>query len=407
MSKNLKVLLIAPHISREATGEGFVAYKWAEQLQLKVELTVLALQSKKHTDLALQLPQAKVITWAEPPIPKIAARFVAMFKPQWFYFQHQVVKYLAEKSEEFDIAHQIMPQGMRYASPLRKSSTPYVIGPLGGSLSTPTAFRSEMRNEKWYTRFRILDGIRLRMDPSLRASYAKAAMVLGVAPYVREKLQAHNVPFKLYRNLLELGVDAVEPQGTVRRSDDLVILHVGRGVRNKGLRDVVRAMALLSDKPALRLVSVGGGHEIEVCRQEAANLGISDRVSFVGHVPRKQVEEIYSKADIFAFPSFREPAGNVIYEAMRWGLPVIAANRGGPQWTVDHETGIHVAVESPTQLATDVAEAIRRLVDNPDLRMKLGEGGRRKLLTVGLWPKKADMLIELYHEALSGKSAAK
>lgn len=143
MSDRLRVLLIAPHISREATGEGFVAFKWAEQLQSRVQLTVIALQSKRHSSLALQLPQAKVITWPAPPIPRFAARFVAMFKPQWLFFQHKVSGFLANNAGDFDIAHQIMPQAMRYASPLRKFSVPYLIGPVGGSLSTPPEFRTE------------------------------------------------------------------------------------------------------------------------------------------------------------------------------------------------------------------------------------------------------------------------
>ena len=92
------------------------------------------------------------------------------------------------------MAHQVVPVAMRYPSPLRVSSVPYIIGPVGGSLESPPGFQG-LDNGPWYQRLRALDGLRMRRDPSLRHSYERAAVVLGIADYVREFLG----PLSLHR----------------------------------------------------------------------------------------------------------------------------------------------------------------------------------------------------------------
>ncbi|KEP69243.1 glycosyltransferase [Thioclava dalianensis] len=404
MSARLKVLMIAPDISCEATGEAYVAFQWAQALAPLVDLTTASFQDPGHSALSTQLPEARVVTWPRPTILDSNPRLRAMLKPEWPLFMRKVRRYLRAHGAEFDIAHQIMPQAMRYATPLRGAGLPYVIGPLGGGLSTPKAFAAEGGGAKWYTRLRALDHLRLRYDPALRASYGQAALVLGVAPYVRDHLAP--IALRDYENVLELGIaEAAPPEARKPREDGKIhLLHVGRGVRTKGLRDVVRALALLAERDDLHLTSAGAGEEIALCRAEAERLGVADRCTFLGAIPRAEVETLYQSADIFVFPSWREPAGNVLYEAMRWGLPVIAAARGGPDGIVEEGvTGLKCAVSTPEALARDVARAIARLADDADLRARLGAGGRAKVLAEGLWPAKAAGLVTLYHRALEAR----
>ena len=197
---------------------------------------------------------------------------------------------------------------MRYASPLRHFAIPYVVGPLGGGLSTPAPFAAEVGRASLMTRARALDGWRLRHDPWLRAGYARAGLVLGVAPYVAEALAA--VPVRRFEVLPERSHQGDAPQ--VERGFEagrLELLHVGRAVRTKGLRDMVRAMAHLADLPFVTLTSAGDGEDLAACRAEAERLGVAGRVGFLGQVPRAEVDRLYARADVFAFPSFREPMG--------------------------------------------------------------------------------------------------
>lgn len=399
----MKVLLIAPNIDRGDVGEAFVAYKWAEALSHRVELTVLAFSRPGMQDLALQLPRARVVTWPEPQWARRHERLNAMLKPAWPVFAGHVRRWLAAElavGGSFDLAHQLMPQAARYASPLRHFDLPYIIGPLGGALDTPAAFQGEMGAAPVFTRLRALDAFRFRHDPWLRASYSKAACVLGVAPYVRDVLGA--VPLQRFEPVLELGIDDLAPlQARPLQPGQLKLLHVGRGVRTKGLRDAVRAMARLRDLPGVTLTSAGFGEEIALCQAEAQALGVADRITFLGRQPREAVEALYASHDVFLFPSFREPAGGVLYEAMRHGLPVITAARGGPDHIVDAASGIRIPVTDPKQFAADIAAEVRGLAGDPARVADLGAGAQKKVAHEGLWPAKADRMVALYQSILA------
>jgi glycosyltransferase involved in cell wall biosynthesis len=175
-------------------------------------------------------------------------------------------------------------------------------------------------------------------------------------------------------------------------------------VRTKGLRDMVRAMAHLADLPGVTLTSAGDGEDLAACRAEAARLGVADRVGFLGQVPRAEVDRLYARADVFAFPSFREPMGGVVFEALHWGLPVIAAARGGPGFIVDDSCGIRVPVTDPERYPRDIAQAVRRLAGDPALRRRLGAGARARVAGFGTWEETASRLIGLYRQTIAAEA---
>jgi glycosyltransferase involved in cell wall biosynthesis len=221
--------------------------------------------------------------------------------------------------------------------------------------------------------------------------------VLGVAPYVRQVLAA--IPLRRFEPMLELGIDDAPPlRPRWQAPGALRLLHVGRGVRTKGLRDAVRALAHLADLLQVTLTSAGAGEDIALCQAEAEALGVADRIRFLGRQPRAAVEALYAGHDAFVFPSFREPAGGVLYEAMRHGLPVITAARGGPDFIVDDNSGLRLPVTTPDRHACAIADAIRALHGNPARLAALGAGARARVLAQGLWPAKARRLVALYHD---------
>ena len=147
-----------------------------------------------------------------------------------------------------------------------------------------------------------------------------------------------------FRPFLGIGIDCLpdDPERAFGRHG-LRLLHVGRGVRTKGLRDVVRALACLGDLEGISLTSIGGGEDIAHCWTEAKALGVADRVSFLGRLPRAEIEDHYRESDVFVFPSFRESMGGVLYEAMRWGLPVVTVDYGGPGFVTDNTCALRFA----------------------------------------------------------------
>lgn len=401
MTTRLKVLALAPHVDGHDIGESLTAYQLLRELSKAIELTVLALECTKGPPLRNQLPDAEVVVWDEPVALRTFERMRAMLRPNILlvsYFASRWVRDQFRKGRSWDVAHQLLPAAPRYPTIFRKFPIPYLIGSLGGALPTPTAFASECSSAQWYTHLRRLDSWRFRYDPFLRSSYSKAEIVLGVAPYMAETLKT--VPIKRFEPYLAIGVDDVEaPQTRKGGVDCLHLLHVGRAVRTKGLRDVVRAMAHLTDRPGITLTSIGGGEEVDICRRTAENLNIADRVTFLGKLPRDEIEEYYKKSDVFVYPSFRESMGGVLFEAMRWSLPVVSVRNGGPDFIVkENQTGLKVDVTDPEQMPRDLADAIKTLHDRPELRMTLGDGGREDLIKNHLWSVKVTDMVRLYQE---------
>lgn len=403
-SDRLRVLIVAPSLDGTDVGEVYSAFQTVEALSHVAQVTVLASSRVGAKPLAEQLPLAEVVTWPEIRfLYQKLERLNAQAKPGQPLFAYQVRRWIRRAQaagRQFDIAHQILPQALRHGALPRGLGIPYVIGPLAGGLDTPAAFKSEVGGGSMAMRLRALDDVRLRHDPFLRAGFRDASLILGVAPYVADRLAP--VGDIRFRTSLERGHGAFPPKNIRHDAVGRVnLLHVGRVVRTKGLRDVVRAMAELRDLPDVHLTSAGEGEDLAACRAEAKALGVADRVTFLGRIPREQVEEEYTKADVFCFPSFREPMGGVFFEAMAHGLPVITAARGGPDFIIDETSGIRLPVETPAQFATAIADAIRTLAMDPERRLALGAGARARLKSFGSWEEKATGMVALYRSVLA------
>jgi glycosyltransferase involved in cell wall biosynthesis len=394
-----KVLLIAPTCDRDDVGEAWVAYQWAHRLAERYDVTLLTYHKRGREPVATQVCGARVIEWAEPPMLGRAERLNSMLKPAYLAFYLRARSWIKEalaRGERFDIVHQPVPVAMRYPSPAAGLGIPYLIGPVGGSLESPLGFEPD-DTSPWYVGLRALDRWRIRHDPLLRRTYEQAACVLGIAPYVEDFLKP--VPISRFSIMSETAIEGLP--GKIDRSGrggNVRLLYVGRLIRTKGARDAVQAMVELGDLP-VHLDIVGDGFDREACESLVGELDLADRVSFHGAVTHTDIAEFYRAADIFVFPSYREAGGNVAFEAMGAGLPLVVADRGGPGSAVDEESGIRLHPESPQQYATAIAAAIRRLVVDPTLRHSLGEGARRRIAEIGLWDRKIDLVEAIYKEA--------
>ena len=397
----LKLLLIAPTCDGQDVGEAWVAYQWARGLAKRHDVTLLTYYKRDKVPPSQQLTGLRVVEWREPPILGQAERLNSMLKPGYipFYINaRRWIRHAVAQGGRFDLAHQPVPVAMRYPSPVAGSGIPFVVGPIGGSLDSPPGFDKEKDNAPWYVSLRSLDKLRIRIDPLLRRTYEEASCVIGIAPYANDFLKGTSI--RRFEVMSETGIESLpEPVDRSARVGQVRLLYVGRLVRTKGAREAIRAMDQLRDLPVM-LDVVGEGFDRAACETLASELGVTDRVVFHGRMARDQVEEFYRLADIFVFPSYREPGGNVVFEAMAAGLPLVVSDRGGPGNAVDETCGIRLHPVTPEQYAGEIARAIRRLVDDPDLRLSLGEGARCRVARIALWDRKIDEVDLLYEKVL-------
>jgi len=176
------------------------------------------------------------------------------------------------------------------------------------------------------------------------------------------------------------------------------VLFVGRLASNKGLLELVDAVALLArDRPDVTLVLVGtdGGMQAPVVERARAR-GIADRVRPVGHVADDAVlAAAYREARVVALPSEYEAFGLVLLEALAQGTPVVASRVGGiPEFIEDGRAGLLV----PPKQVGPLAEALGRLWDDPALGRALGAYGRREVVPRYTWARVAESVDAIYRE---------
>jgi glycosyltransferase involved in cell wall biosynthesis len=143
---------------------------------------------------------------------------------------------------------------------------------------------------------------------------------------------------------------------------DRLIGNVGRLSREKGQADFLRAGAALARRrPSVRLVLAGDGPDRDALGRLAQELGIADRVRFLGHVP--DMRPVYDGIDVLALTSYTEGLPNVLLEAACMGKPVLATDVGGSAEIVQHE--VNGLLVRPGRV--DAIEAgLARLLDRHD-----------------------------------------
>jgi glycosyltransferase involved in cell wall biosynthesis len=163
---------------------------------------------------------------------------------------------------------------------------------------------------------------------------------------------------------------AGDPAGIDDGSGRPVALVPARLDAQKGHRYLLAAARQL---PGVRFVCAGSGVLSESLADQARDLGVSDRVAFVGF--RRDIAALLHACDLVVLPSLNEGLPLALIEAMAAGKPVVATDIGGTRELVVHEeTGLLVAPRDPTALAG----AIARVVQDRALAQQLGHAGRRR-----------------------------
>ena len=200
------------------------------------------------------------------------------------------------------------------------------------------------------------------------------------------------------RFALTAQVQAAAAAWRVRYDQRPLLLFVGRLRHYKGVDVLIEAMQQLPDATAL---IVGIGPFAAAWQGAAQAAGVGERVHFLGDQPDAALPGLYHAADIFVLPSTNraETFGIVQSEAMACGCPLVCTELGtGTSYVNQHEvTGLVV----PPNDAPALAAALRRLLDDPPLRQRMGEAGRRRSQAEFSIDAMLNRTLEMYTEALA------
>lgn len=179
------------------------------------------------------------------------------------------------------------------------------------------------------------------------------------------------------------GLDLAEIAWTSPRHRPRTVVSVGRLVAKKGFDDLVSAVAVLRDQGVdVDLDLAGDGPLREALLAQVESLDLGDRVRLLGPMPQHEVMSLIGSAGCFAAPCVvaedgdRDGLPTVVLESMALGTPVVATPVAGIPEAIDDETsGLIVGEHDVPALAA----AIRRLLDEPDTRVRFAAAGRARV----------------------------
>lgn len=244
---------------------------------------------------------------------------------------------------------------------------------------------------KWLVRKNLLSA-----DVVASTSYAMAEQTRSIASELGSMpITPFGVDMQAYGNAESLQ----------ENNDKLTIGTVKTMADTYGIDTLIEAFAILVKKfnrtqpnnfEHIRLRLVGGGPQTDKYKRLAAELGISEKVRFVGRVPHEKVPSELAKLDIYVALSRIESFGVAIIEAGAARRPVVVSDAGGlPEVTLDGVTGLVVPRENPQA----AAEALEKLVLNPAQRVQMGEAGRKHVSENYSWDECVEIMVKVLENA--------
>ena len=289
------------------------------------------------------------------------------------------------RAQRPDLVHLHFPYPVGEVSQLFLGRTPYVI-----------SYHSDVVKQK-----NILRVYRPLLKRVLRNA---AAIMVGSPNYVESSEWLREVRGRCV--VVPYGIDVGRyerltgnSERVIVNEEEVTILFLGRHRHYKGGDILIRAVSNISN---VRLLIGGDGPERESWEALTTRLGLAERVTFLGNIPEDEKPALYQSADIFVLPAVNraEAFGIVLLEAMASGLPCVTSELGtGTSFVVQNgETGLVVPPRDPAVLA----DALRTLVDSPELRRQFGEAGRRRLEAEFTTARMLGRISDVYRDVING-----
>jgi glycosyltransferase involved in cell wall biosynthesis len=244
---------------------------------------------------------------------------------------------------------------------------------------------------RWYAFTKMQTRVAQRMPRVLTVSENSKKDIHG----------GHGVPLDRM-HVVPVGVDQdlFRPLDHVQRVPGRLITTASADVTMKGLRYLLEAIAKLrTERDDVHLVVIGKKKEGGASARTIDELGLRDHVEFITGVPEERIIELYSEAQLAVVPSLYEGFSLPAIEAMSCAVPLVATT-GGALPEVVGEDGVSALLVPPGD-SSALAAKIGLALDDPQLRAKVGAGGRQRVLDRWTWRHTAAGTVEQYRALLA------
>ncbi len=412
----MRVIIVAENISMRMGGEASLPFYYFKLLRNRQVDVWAVCHARVREELREAFPDKDFQkirfvedSWFQAALWRIGGWFPYRIKDMLFgellhlLTQSRARTVVKKMTEELNIEvvfepSPITPKGLSF---MYNIGVPVVIGPLCGGLEFPPAFQY-MDSPLTHISIgvgRFLSSIAHRLVPG-----KLQADTLIVA----NKRTAEALP-RGYRGkvceVVESGVDLAiwKPREPIDNQPNQPVRFVysGRFVDWKGVQFLIKAFKQVGERTNSVLELIGDGELRGEIEAQVTALNIQDRVNFHGWMKREDSAKIIRDCNVFVMPSLRECGGTALLEAMAIGLPIVATNWAGPANYVDPACGILVEPTSQQAFVDDLAEAMIRLAESPEMRHQMGEASTQRVTGHYFdWESKTDRVLEIFQETL-------
>jgi glycosyltransferase involved in cell wall biosynthesis len=415
-SPRLKVLICAYACSPARGSEYGVGWGWVEAISQYHDLWVLTgahTRDEVEAELARRselkdrinfhfIPRTRYL-WAERFWPPA---YLLTYQHQWLNAAFKAGKKLHQEVH-FDIVHQLTYVGFRVPGHLWKLDAPFVWGPIGGLEQTTWSLLPSLgffgcihfaaRNliNEWDRRIAVA--------PRRAFRRAKGGIIAATTGIQREIRRFYHCESAV---LSEIGLPPITRNEPPHRlpNQPLSLLWCGLLQPRKALPFLFAALRQLPPSIHWKLTVLGDGPSSAKWQRMARRLGIADRCTWLGHIPREAVLQQMHAAHALVITSVYDLTSTVLVEALANGLPVICPDHCGFTDAITPNCGIRVPATSRQSIVNGLRDALLR-IDDESLRMHLAEGALARSLHFS-WDRKASLVSEIYRIKAAPRATA-
>ena len=366
----MNILISAYSCNPYLGSEDAVGWNWIYQYSKNASSTdTIYVITKRFNEVAMrkgieEFGLNNVELWiSEPP------RYLDWFREKHSIFHHMyyllwqkwAYKFVVKQNIKFDIIHHVTMTDWRFSGYFAKFKSSYTIfGPVGGGQEIPKCL-------KRYQKKRIMEFVRTFANKSRKT-----------IPSFCRNINSFNAIYVVNKETQQYINEIVTDKSKVRIIPDVAIgesyknietshsnfkkhklLFCGRyDLPRKGAEFLVESLTFLPKNFEYSL-DLYGGPEKCYLKKRITELGLTEKVHLCGKIPYTEMKTVYSKYDAFVFPSLRETGGNVLFEAMANGLPIVGFDTSLSSVLKEYQCGIFVPTEcSLHELKEKFAQAI-------------------------------------------------
>ena len=407
MTKKYNILISANHCAPGQGSEHGVGWNFVSRLAKYHNITLITNRHTYYDQLCSEASDNGITVYGIKQYIKykgLTKLFPFIYYSEYKWWQYRVYKKARKlhRNSCFDLIHQVTNITFREPGYLWKLDIPFVWGPvvaLGHDKPKSLSMYGFSEGLKI-----ILRHISFKIQYSTPVRIRKALMSTSICLPVCENthiLLRRLSPDTTFRIIPETASIDENITGTISKreqEDEIKLLWISRFDPSKGVMLLLQALSMLSKDVKYKLTLAGDGPQ----KNKAIAFCDDKKIAYeyLGYIPYEKIQMLYASAHLFFITSMMDATTSILFESLSNGLPVIALDHLSFGEKIDDSCGKKIKVNTPEQIAFDIAEAIKYYYNNEDMRRKSSEGAILRA-KANSWNTRISNLNEMYDEILN------